>query len=110
MVKRDIMWGLAKLLLPPSVNRITHPNATKAKPPRSDRYGPGRDGENKYNTKREYDTHAVSQLKIKNRRFFREVIQKHGIFPKDVRNPKFDGSHKECSKNIFTGNCVGGGK
>ena len=98
MVKRDIMWGLAKLPLPPSVNNIIHPTATKAKPPRSDIPGPGGGGEKKDNTKCEYDTHAVSQLKGKNRPFFRKVIQKHGIFPQDVKNPKFDNSHEECAK------------
>ena len=44
MVKRDIMWGLAKLPLPPSVNNIIHPTATKANPPRADRLGPGGGG------------------------------------------------------------------
>ena len=98
MVKRDIMWGLAKLPLPPSVNNIIHPTATKAKPPRADIPRSSGCGEKKDNTKREYDTHAVSQLKVKKRRFFCEVIQKHGIFPKGVKNPKFDDSHEECAK------------
>ena len=44
MVKRDIMWGLAKLPLPPSVNNIIHPTATKEMPPISDRPVPGGGG------------------------------------------------------------------
>ena len=44
MVKRDIMWGLAKFPLPPSVKNIIHPTATKANPPRADRLGPGGGG------------------------------------------------------------------
>ena len=52
----------------------------------------------------------MAQLKVNNRRFFCEVIQKHGIFPKDFKNLKFDDSHEEYKKYIFTGECVGGGK
>ena len=94
MVKRYIMWGLAKLPLPPNVKNIIHPTATKEKPPRSYRPGPSGCGENKDNTKLEYDTHSVSQLKGKKKRFFCEVIQKHGRSPKDVKNPKFDDLHE----------------
>ena len=110
MVKRGIMWGLENISLSPSVNKIIHPTFKKAKPPRAYIPGPVGGGENKYNTKRECHTHAVSQLKGKNRRFFRDAIQKHEIFPWDVPNPKFDDSHKEGIKYIFTGKCVGGCK
>ena len=41
MVKRDIMWGLSKLPLPPSVKKTVHPTATKSKPPRADIHGNG---------------------------------------------------------------------
>ena len=87
MVNRDTMWGLSKIPLQPSVNKIIHQTAKIYKPPRSDRPGPGGGGENKDDTNRKYDTHAVYQLKGKNRCFFCEVIQKHGISPKDVKNP-----------------------
>ena len=60
MVNRDIMWGLSKLPLPPSVNKIIYPTTIKSKPPRSDRPEPSWGGEKKYNTKCEYDTHVVS--------------------------------------------------
>ena len=69
MAKRDIMWSLSKLPLPTSVNNITQPTTTKAKTPISDRPGPGGGGEKKDKTKREYDTHAVSQLTGKNMNF-----------------------------------------
>ena len=41
MVKRDIVWGLVKLPFPPSANNSIHQNATKSKPPKADRLGPG---------------------------------------------------------------------
>ena len=110
MVKRDIIWGLAKIPLPPGFNKIIHPTAIKAKPPRTYRPGPGGGEENKDNTKREYDTHAVYLPKGKNSHFYREFIQKHGMLPRDVQNPTFNDSHEECAKYIFMGECVGGGK
>ena len=92
------------------VNKIIHPTATKEKSTRSYRPRSGGGGEKKYNTKREYDNQAVSQLKVKNSRFPREVTQKHEIFPRDVKKPKFYNSHEECAEYIFTGKYVGGGK
>ena len=37
--------------------------------------------------------------------FFRRVIQKHGIFLKNVPNPMFDDDTEECAKYVFTGSC-----
>ena len=98
MVKRYIIWGLSNIPLLPRFNKRIHPTATKAKPLRLNRPGSGGGRENKNNTKCEYETHTVSQIKGKNRRFLREVIQKHGILPNDVKNPKFYDLHKECAK------------
>ena len=52
MVKRDIIWGLAKLPIPSSVKNIIHPTATKSKPPRADIPVPGGCRENKDITNR----------------------------------------------------------
>ena len=52
----------------------------------------------------QFDQHEDKELK-RDKAFFREVIQKNGLFLKDCPKPMFNADMEECGKFVYLGIC-----
>ena len=48
-----------------------------------------------------FDEHNVKELKKGGPKFFREVVQKNGLFLQEVQNPRYN-NEEECGKYLLT--------
>jgi hypothetical protein len=101
-IKKAIKRRYCPYELLPAVQAILHPPPSSGRKKPSDPTPPsnaGRGGDKKGAAK-----HQDKDLK-NSHNFFRQVIQKHGLFLKNVPNPVFNDKSEECSKFVFTGQC-----
>lgn len=101
-IKKAIKRRYCPYELLPAVQTILHPpppsgrkkSGDPAPAPKAGR-GSGKKGPAKHQDKDLKNSHN----------FFRQVIQKHGLFLENVPNPVFNDKSEECSKYVFTGQC-----
>ena len=110
-IKRTIKRRYCAYDLLPAIRDILHPSLPNPKP--NDSHNPPttnnpRNSPTTTNPKPknalEFSRHKDKEL-ISSHQFFRRVIQKNGLYRKDVPNPMLDDDLEECAKILFTGDC-----
>ena len=102
-LQRDILWNAHKLQLLPSIESIPHTPLKKPQLQQLDqRQGGGEKGGRKKDLK--FDEHNVSELK-RDKKFFRKVIQEHGLFDNNINKPMYSSNCEECGKYVYLGVC-----
>ena len=107
-IKRSIMRRTFTFTLPAAIQAILHP-VTHQNRGGGERGG-GRGGEREARApaappgQLTFDKHNVKEIK-RSRKFFKEVIQKQGLFLPNVPKPMYDETQEECGIYLFTGTC-----
>ena len=91
------------LILPNFIKRILHPiSSTNITSNTKEKANKGVVTEKL--TALTFNEHKVKELKKGDPKFFREVVQKRGLFLQEVQNPR-DDNKEECGKYLFNGKC-----
>ena len=101
-IKRTIKRRFCPYELLPAIRDILHPPKPTHNPkiprnppgPNNPAAGPGL----------VFKKHKDKEL-VSSNNFFRKVIQKHGLFLKDVPNLMLNDDSEECAKYVYTGSC-----
>ena len=100
-IKRTIKRRFCPYVLLPAVRDILHPSHQPSPKPDNPRIPPT---PNNPSRGLDFAKHKDKEL-LSTNQFFRRVIQKNGLFLKDVPNPMLDDDSEECAKYLFTGGC-----